>query len=333
MRAARILLVEDENIVARDICSRLGTFGYDVIPPVATGEEALAHARVHRPDLVLMDIMLRGPMDGIEAAQQLRRELDIPVVYLTAYVDDKNLQRAKVTEPFGYLLKPFEERELHITIEIALYKHRIEQQLRESNAFNELLIQTIPFGMDIVDEEGRILFVSDNFRKQFQISGKDKRCWEVYRADGTQCENCPLQSRGHFDQGAEIEVPGIIGDRIFQITHTRLTYNGKPAILEIFQDITARKRAEKALHLSEERFAKALRTSPDAISINRIADGKYVEVNGAFSEQTGFAREDVVGRSVGSLGIWADPNDRAAFLEKIRLHGEAKNVEVRFRVK
>jgi len=149
MPPSKILVVEDENIVARDICVRLEQFGYAVTPPVATGEDAIARARETRPDLVLMDIMLRGPMDGIEAARVIREELNVPVIYLTAYVDDKNLQRAKVTEPFGYLLKPFEERELHITIEMALYKHSMEQQLRQSNVFNELLVHTIPDAVGI----------------------------------------------------------------------------------------------------------------------------------------------------------------------------------------
>ncbi len=333
MPSATILVVEDENIVARDICARLEHFGYMVAPPVATGEEAISRARELRPDLVLMDIMLRGPMDGIEAASVIKEEMNVPVIYLTAFVDDKNLQRAKVTEPFGYLLKPFEERELHITIEMALYKHRMEHQLRESNAFNSLLVQTIPFGMDIVDEEGHVLFMSDNLKRQFTPKGIEQHCWEIYRADGKQCAACPLRPGADGWDHLGIEVTGIQGGRTFNITHTRMMYQGKPAVLEVFQDITERKRTETALRHSEERFTKAFRTSSDAIAISRVEDGTLVEINQGFTEQTGYARTEVIGRSDGDLGVWADPAQREQFVRELTARGDVKNFEAGFRVK
>ena len=128
MTKARILVVEDEGIVALNIQSSLESLGYDVPVVVASGEEAIEEAERTRPDLVLMDIMLEGEWDGVEAAEQIRQRFNIPVIYLTAYADENTLQRAKIAEPFGYLLKPFEERELHTTIEIALYKHKAEEE-------------------------------------------------------------------------------------------------------------------------------------------------------------------------------------------------------------
>ena len=128
MANTKIMVVEDEGIVALDIQSKLEGKGYEVPAVVATGEEAVQKAGETRPDLVLMDIQLEGEMDGVEAAEQIRTRFAIPVVYLTAYSDDNTLQRAKIAEPFGYLLKPFEEKKLHTTIEIALYKHQIEQE-------------------------------------------------------------------------------------------------------------------------------------------------------------------------------------------------------------
>jgi len=330
MPSAKILVVEDENIVARDICARLEQFGYDVAPPVATGEDAIARAEESRPDLVLMDIMLRGRMDGIEAASTIRGRLNVPVVYLTAYVDDKNLQRAKLTEPFGYLLKPFEERELHITIEMALYKHKMEQQLRETNAFNELLVQSIPFGMDIVDMEGRILFVSDNMKKLFPGAQTGMRCWEVYKEDRLQCADCPLLSAERLEAPVALEKSGIVGGKTFEVTHTRMTYLGGPAVLELFQDITEKKRVERQLRQSEDRFAKALRTSPDAVGITRIADGTFIEVNQGFAEVSGFARDEVIGKSALALGIWADASQREMLINELRTKGEARNLEMSF---
>src|SRR5947207_10744136 len=130
MRNAQILVVEDESIIAKGIQSDLQGLGYDVPVIASSGEEALEKAAETYPDLVLMDIVLKGDLDGIETSRRMRDQFNIPVVYLSAYRDDQTLERAKITEPFGYLLKPYEERELHTTIEMALYKHRMERQLQ-----------------------------------------------------------------------------------------------------------------------------------------------------------------------------------------------------------
>ena len=128
MAPAQILVVEDENIIALDIQNRLKTLGYSVPTIASSGEEALQKATAWHPDLVLMDIVLKGDMDGIDAAERLVM-LNVPVVYLTAYADMQTLQRAKTTGPFGYLLKPFTDRQLQTTVEIALHKHRLDRQM------------------------------------------------------------------------------------------------------------------------------------------------------------------------------------------------------------
>jgi CheY-like chemotaxis protein len=128
MAQTRIMVVEDEGIVALDIQRKLEERGYEVPAVLSTGEEAVRQAEALRPDLVLMDIHLAGALDGTEAANQIRARVGIPVIYLTAYSDDDTLQRAKRAEPFAYLLKPFEERKLHTAVEIALYKHRMDQE-------------------------------------------------------------------------------------------------------------------------------------------------------------------------------------------------------------
>ena len=129
---SRILIVEDENIVSKDIQARLRSMGYAVCGAVATGEEAVAMAGEQRPDLVLMDIMLRGEMSGTEAAEQIHQQVDIPIVYLTAYSDAETLGRAKVTQPYGYVLKPFDDRDLQAAIEMALYRAGMERKLKEA---------------------------------------------------------------------------------------------------------------------------------------------------------------------------------------------------------
>jgi CheY-like chemotaxis protein len=125
MEKTQILVVEDDLIIADDIKESLISLGYAVCAIVSSGEEAIEKAEENKPDLVLMDIVLEGKMNGIEAADQIHSRFDIPVVYLTAYADEKTLERAKITEPYGYILKPYEYRELHSATEIALYKHKM----------------------------------------------------------------------------------------------------------------------------------------------------------------------------------------------------------------
>ncbi|MEA1970539.1 MAG: HD domain-containing protein [Thermodesulfobacteriota bacterium] len=127
-----VLVVEDETVIARDILSKLQGLGYDVPLVVCSGEEAIEKTGELRPDLVMMDIVIEGKIDGIEAADQIRKHFNIPVVYLTAYADEEVLERAKITEPFGYMVKPFDERGLHSTIEMALYKHKSAENLMKS---------------------------------------------------------------------------------------------------------------------------------------------------------------------------------------------------------
>ncbi|MCX5855027.1 MAG: response regulator [Deltaproteobacteria bacterium] len=134
MERKRILVVEDESIVVLDIAKRLKSLGYGVSAIVSSGEEAFESVRKDHPDLVLMDIVLQREMDGIQAAALIQSLFDIPVIYLTAYSDDKTLDRAKFTGPFGYITKPFDTRDLQIAIEMALYKHIIDRSLKESNA-------------------------------------------------------------------------------------------------------------------------------------------------------------------------------------------------------
>lgn len=122
MTKAQIMIVEDERIVAEEIQIRLKKMGFAVSAILSSGEEALKKVKENNPDLVLMDIVLKGEMDGVEAASQLHTRFNIPVVYITAYDDEELLERVKITEPFGYITKPFEDRELKIAVELALYK-------------------------------------------------------------------------------------------------------------------------------------------------------------------------------------------------------------------
>jgi len=128
MAEGRILIVEDEHIVAMGIKRMLKTLGYTVTGVASSGEDAINKAESTFPDVVLMDIMLKGEIDGVEAAREIKTKLEIPVVYLSAYSDNRILERAKTTEPFGYIIKPFDEKDLYSSIEVALHRHRKQKE-------------------------------------------------------------------------------------------------------------------------------------------------------------------------------------------------------------
>lgn len=132
MDKARILVVEDQAIVAQDIARRLRKLGHEVVDVVSTGEAAVQRALELRPDILLMDIKLGAATDGIDVVKHIRQRLDLPVIYLTGYADEATVARARETGPLGYLVKPFSERELQATLEMALYRHQMEERLREN---------------------------------------------------------------------------------------------------------------------------------------------------------------------------------------------------------
>ena len=160
MTPVRILIVEDDRVVVRDIKQQLIRVGYTVVGTTPRGEDVVSLALETRPDLVLMDIRLEGGTDGIDAAQQIRERLQIPVIYLTAYADERTLQRAKVTDPFGYLVKPFQDSQLRTAIEMALYKHAAERRLRASERRYAVTLSSIGDAVIATDELAQITFMN-----------------------------------------------------------------------------------------------------------------------------------------------------------------------------
>lgn len=155
-----ILIVEDERITAADIANRLRRLGYNVPAIAYSGEEAVEKAAELRPDLVLMDIHLKGGMDGIQAAERMRDRFGVPVAYLTGHADDDTLARAKRTAPLGFILKPFDERELHSTIQMALERHRLEKEVSEGRRWLETILLAVGDGIIATDCDGIVRFMN-----------------------------------------------------------------------------------------------------------------------------------------------------------------------------
>jgi CheY-like chemotaxis protein len=189
MNEARILIVEDETIIALGIESRLQSLGYEVTSIVDTGEKAIEKAEEDKPDLILMDIRIKGEMDGIDTAEVIRNRFGIPVIFSTAYLDEERIERAKITMPFGYVLKPIQERDLKVTLEMALYVSKVDAKRRkaeETSLLNEekyrLLFDLSPDGL-VVTQDGLIINVNNALLNMFgldkpsEIIGTDANKW------------------------------------------------------------------------------------------------------------------------------------------------------------
>lgn len=154
MTKGKILVVEDEQIIAKDLKFTLESLGYSVAAIVATGLDAVKFAEMHKPDIILMDIQLKGQMDGIEAAGKINERCCIPIVYLTAFADNNIIQRAKITEPFGYIVKPFQEKELHSVIEMALYRSKSD---KEKASLKEQIVK-LTRKIQLTDNEKKVFY-------------------------------------------------------------------------------------------------------------------------------------------------------------------------------
>lgn len=163
--AVSVLIVEDERIVAMDLANRLRNLGLSVVGNVSSGEEARRGAAEFRPDVILMDIHIKGDEDGVATATRIEKDLGIPSVYITAYSDHESIQRAKASHAYGYLLKPFQDRELQIAIELAIYKYAAETELRSTRNLLRTTLNAIDYGVITVDRENVILFINNHAEK------------------------------------------------------------------------------------------------------------------------------------------------------------------------
>jgi len=268
MRRARILIVEDENLVARDLYNMVRTMGYEVTTVAQNSDEVLKSIQEKRPDLALMDIVLKGNMDGISIASVLWEEHGIPVVYITSFADDLTFERAKLTEPFGYLIKPFEERELELTIETALYKAKMQLLLKEKEQWLSTILRSIDDGIVVINSEGRISFI--NRMAQSMTGWQEKEALGqalgyVFNLKDPQPDNRLLEPEGLKEAtlisrtGQEIPVE-------FTVAELPEELGQKAGKVIVFRNISERKKAEQELRESWERLRRTLAGTIQAIS-------------------------------------------------------------------
>ena len=324
-----ILIVEDERIVAEDLKETLKNFGYRVVAIAVSGEIAIDRVNELHPDLILMDIHLAGKMTGIEAAEEILSYHDIPLIFLTAFADKELVSRAKRAGPYGYILKPYDEQELRITIEIALYKHKLEKTLRESEERYRGFVQNflgIAFRLkpDFIHVflHGAVEAITGYTEAEFRSSAP---AWEhiIYADDVSvvQAQNQKIQS-----------VPGYSGSREYRIVQkdgaVRWIYElvqGIPDLsgsLQFIQgsryDITERKNAEEFLKKMNEELEIRVRERTESLNqqvqfLQQMIDtlpspifyknprGLYIGCNNAFESYIGYSKKEIINKTDADL--------------------------------
>ncbi|HVW24076.1 MAG TPA: response regulator [Polyangiaceae bacterium] len=260
--APSVLIVEDERIVAKDLEDTLAELGYSTSAIASSADEAVAEASKRCPDVVLMDIRIKGEQDGVETAELLRRRFDVPVVYMTAHADEATLQRAKKTEPYAYLVKPVKSNALRSAIEIALYRHRLERRLRERERWFSTIVRSIADAIVAVDLAGNITLLNPAAelllgKKLEDVAGLPAR--EVLQwlpARGGDGDDPPLyralreRKQVHLAEGTLIgpdSTPRIVSDSAAPV----LDEEHLLGAVMVFRDVTEQKRLQNQLELSD----------------------------------------------------------------------------------
>jgi PAS domain S-box-containing protein len=309
-----ILIVEDELLVAEGVRRKLLRLGYWVQAVAVTGEEAVRLAAELRPNLVLMDIGLPGEMNGVAAAGEIRIRFDIPVVYLTAHSDEDTLAQTKLTEPFGYVLEPFESRDLRSTVEMALYKHAQEKKLRESEERYRSLFEAAKDHIFVLDREFRYVMVNPSALKAGGFALEDvvgRGPQETFPEDA---EFYLSQYRQVFETGEpvwferELSLPD--GAHWFSVTLSPIkdARGDVIALTGISRDITERKQAEEKLSESETRFRAVVENGIEGY-VMLGADRKVKYFSPSYARMIGYTLEEIIGQS--GIGF-VHPDDQAA---------------------
>ncbi|MDR3610008.1 MAG: response regulator [Ignavibacteriaceae bacterium] len=321
-----ILIVEDEKIVAMDIAGSLKSEGYEVSGIVASGQEAIEQVEKNPPDLILMDIRIKGEIDGIQTAEIIQDQNDIPIVYLTAYADENTLSRAKITAPYGYIIKPFDKKTAHTMIEMALYKNRMERKIKENERWLAKTLQYSGDAMIATDAHGKIKLMNKIAETETgwtydEASGRDiTEILTLTDEDTKEKIDDPVTLL--FSDGEEEEATktAILTDKELKeklITGTasfiKDDKNITTGIVVVFQDITKQRNVEK----ERERLFKKISLAQERL---KVVSKRLLEVQE--SERRHIARElhDEIGQILTAIKINIQTAFKLAGSESIETH-------------
>ncbi len=281
MSGERIAVVEDERLVALDIKNHLERFGYVVPKTFTRAEDALAYIASESPDLVLMDIHLEGELDGITAAERIRRDFDIPVILLTAYADEATIERARSSRPFAYLIKPFNSRELRTSIVISIERHNLERAVRERQLLLDTVVENVGEGIFLCDNSGFVRYVNGIAASMVGAAPEelyDRRLSGVLTFSGGESIEEAVGSRGYKTllgkEGEEIPVDL----RVAEVPSQNKVY--------VLQDVREHIAHERELLQKEEQLSHARKME----AIGRLAGGIAHEFNNLLTVIMGYAR-------------------------------------------
>ncbi len=267
MGKTKVLVVEDERIIGEDLRRTLLGLGYEVTNLVATGEEALESLVDNFPDVVLMDINLAGELSGIDTATRINTDFDIPVIYVTAYADKKTLEKARVSEPYGYILKPFEEKELNAAIDMALYRSKMNRLLKNNELLLRKVIDHNPNLIYIKDGKGQYTMVNKKMSEFFNMSPSEI----VGKKNEDLIKNILLNEeevtkflketeKKNLDTEINLQFKNLT-KRWYHITQLPLIYKGNKHILGVMVDVTELKIAQDEISKKSKKLKKLIETT------------------------------------------------------------------------
>ena len=340
---ARILIADDDLITRMELSEMLVSGGHDLVGEAETGQQAIQMARNFQPDLIVMDIVMPGGMDGITAAERIKKESDTAIVFISGYGDPEYIERAKKLEPFGYVMKPFEEKEVKAFIEIALHKRAMELKLRNAH---------------------RLLKKSEEkYRLLFEMANEAVCLHEMtYDQTGNAFDYKILDVNSAYERITGMAKKDVIGKKASEVygigtppflkTYAKVVGSGKPAKFEeyfrplekflqisafspekgkfatVCTDLTDRKAMEKALRETEKKYSTVFHASPVCINFTTIEDGRLVEMNDACTQIMGYERDEILGRTTLEIGWWSGPEQRAKYIDLVRKKGGFDNKEI-----
>jgi PAS domain S-box-containing protein/putative nucleotidyltransferase with HDIG domain len=287
---ARIMVVEDEAVISMEIQDRLTKMGHSICGTAVSGEQAVSVATANHPDLILMDVQLRGEVDGVQTAKQIRDLIEIPIIYLTAFADDRTVERAKLTQPFGYLIKPFSEKELYAAIEMALYKNSMEAKVRDSERRYATTVRSIADCVIVTDTDMKITLMNPAAEsvtgwKQEEAVGKklDEVCKIVDEKALIAIESPmikAIQERVVMNLTAPVLLITKNGGKIPVEDSAAPMINEKGELtgaVMVFRDITERKQAEAAIKTAFDSLEERVREQTDELRTSFDKLGRAME--------------------------------------------------------
>ncbi|MBU1096154.1 MAG: PAS domain S-box protein [Bacteroidetes bacterium] len=343
-RKYKIFVVEDESIVSLEIQNRLNDLGFDVVGSAASGEKALVKIPETFPDLVLMDIRLKGSLDGIETAGRLKEWSDIPVIFLTAYADDDTLQRAKEHAPYGYLIKPFEERELYTSIEIALFRYEGEKKLRDKDRLLITILRNIGDAVITTDTDGNITFMNEiaekntGYKSKESVGKKNETVYKIF--DKMTVVKNDLEKNYLLDEWEKIGLnfSKALIDRegntfpikeiISPLKDEKETIHGT---LIVFKDLTDKKNAQEKILEVEYKFKKIVENSPEILYTFSTESGiSYISPR--VSEILGYGQDEFE-KNPGLWGKLFYPKDLPLYSNRLQHCIKFKKTSLEYRLK